>query len=121
MTLSPEEVQDVCVNLVSGQHQELPSAPQSLSKRLDSLGMMGLADLGGLGASDIASCLKSAGTDCDALLASAHGSTTARPAGCAVPGGAVAAVVAAARVAARAIRRIMPLNRRWWTGPRPNQ
>jgi hypothetical protein len=65
--LSPEEVEQICVYVVSCQHAAYPASTATVSECVSDLTWIGKVEYGAVDYSDMVSCWVDAGTDCDAL------------------------------------------------------
>jgi hypothetical protein len=66
-TLSPEEVEQICVHMVSCAHADNPDSTYSVSECIGELMWIDAAELGVIEVGDIVRCLTSAGSDCEQM------------------------------------------------------
>jgi len=65
--LTPEQVEEVCIHIVSCQHADNPASTERVSECVNDLMWMGMAEMGVVDYGDVIGCIKDAGSDCEAL------------------------------------------------------
>ena len=66
--LTPEEAEDVCVNMVSCEHQTDPGSSASVSECVGSTMFAGMAESMNYEVGDIYDCIQDAGKDCEQIF-----------------------------------------------------